>query len=126
MTWNFSGRITTKAAATATPHEIADAAEEHDRHQDQRIAEGEIVGRDEAEHMAVGRAGGAGEEIAEREGEHLPARELEPVAGRGDLIEADRIQAEPDPGALEPPHQREARRQQQQSAGADRKSKTRR
>ena len=114
MTWNFSGRITTKAAATATPHEIADAAEQHDRDQDQRIAEGEIVGRDEAEHVAVERAGGAGEEIAEREGEHLPAREIEPVAGRRDLIEADRVHAEPDPRAFEPPHQREAQRQQEQ------------
>ena len=33
--------------------EIADAAEKDDRHEDERIREGEIVGGDEAEHMAI-------------------------------------------------------------------------
>src|SRR6267143_4147234 len=47
----------------------AQASEEHDRHEDQRIAERETVRRDEAGQHGVSRARDSGEEIAEGEGE---------------------------------------------------------
>src|SRR5713101_5952646 len=84
MTWNFSGRITTKAAATATPHGLPMPPS---RTIETRISESPKV---------------------------QLSGEIEPVACRGDLIEADRVHAQPDPGALEPPHEGEACDQQQQ------------
>ena len=66
-----------------------------------------LVGRDEAGHHAVQRAGDADQEVAEHEGDDLPARDVEAEAGRRGLVEAHRVDVEPDPGALEPAHQHE-------------------
>ena len=94
---------------------IADAAEQQDRDQDQRVGEGVVVRRDEAADHAEQRAGNADEEIADQERGDLPARDIEAEAARRGLVEPQRVEIEPDPGALQPPHQNEGADQQQQA-----------
>ena len=92
---------------------IANAAEQQDRHQEQRIGEGVIVGRNESADHAEQRAGHADKEITERERGDFPARDVEPEAARRGLIQPQRIEVESDPGALQPPDQDEGADQQQ-------------
>ena len=107
MVCSFSGTITTMTVATIEAPGIADAAEQQDRDEDQRVGEGVVVRRDEAADHAEQRAGDADQEIADHEGGDLPARDVEAEAACRGLVEPQRVEIEPDPGALQPPHQHE-------------------
>ena len=87
MVCSFSGTTTTMIGGDDEAPGIADAAEQQDRHQDQRIREGVIVGRDEAADHAEQRAGDADQEIAEHERGDLPARDVESEAACRGFVE---------------------------------------
>ena len=53
------------------------------------------------------RAGDSDQEIAHQKRRDLPAGDVEPETTRGRLIETQRIEIEPDPRSLKPPHQDE-------------------
>ena len=115
MTCSFSGSTSTISARRQQAERIAQAAQDHDGHEDQRIAEREAGRRDEAGHHRVDRAGQADQEIAEREGEDLPARDVDAEDRGGGLVDAHGVEGQSDPGALEPAHQHVGARQQDQA-----------
>ena len=82
---------------------------------DTRISESpkvKLFGATKPVIIAYTAPGQAGEEIAQREGGDLPARDVDAERGAGGLVQPHRVQGEADPGALEPPHQHERDRSQ--------------
>ena len=94
---------------------IADAAEEQDGNQNERVSKRVIVGRDETPDHAEQRAGNPNEKIADQKRSNFPAYSVETKAIRSRLIEPQRIQIEPNPRALEPPHNNKGANQHEQA-----------
>ena len=57
--------------------DVAEAAQDDDGHHQQRVGEGEVVRRHEARDHPVQAAGDAGQEVAQGEGDHLPACDVQ-------------------------------------------------
>src|SRR5262245_55900210 len=94
---------------------ISDSTKKQDGNENERIGKRVVIGRDKSSDHAKQRARDTDEEIADKKRGDLTAHDIEAEAIRCRFIEPQGIKIEPDPRALEPPHDNKGADEQQQA-----------